>query len=128
MKGEKILTILIPKLEDDWVLVQTDQALYSLRLGGFKRVKPIESVDNYEIMPCPFKDRKIQNIYSDDEWVYYIVDGDGIIESGWTKVGLSGEMELGVKFSTLEDYGNKFFDSDDFFQLITDSNGESEKA
>lgn len=128
MIGELIKTILIPKLEDEWVLIQTDRGLYSLRLGGFRKEPPLEDIDNYELLPCPYKNNKIESILSDDEWVYYITDQGGIIESGWTKINNIGEMELGVKFSSTEDYDSDYFSPENFFNLILNSQEKSERV
>ena len=128
MKGEKVQTILIPKLEDDWVLIQTDKGLYSFRLGGFRCEESIDNINNYETLSCPYKGEEIQEVYTDDEWVYVLVGEGGIIASGWTNINQSGEMDLGVKFSSLKEYGLDFFDSDDLFSITSDSDGRSKRV
>lgn len=127
MTGEIIKTILIPNNDDDWVLMKTNKNLYSFRLGGFKQEEPLDKIDNYDVLQCPFKNEQIKDVFTDDEYVYVLVGNDGLIVSGWTNISFSGEMNLGIKFSNIDEYGIDFFQIDELFRLSLDTDGWSKK-
>ncbi len=86
MNGEEIIGVYVPKSGDGWVLMKTNKHLYSFRLGGYKIENLDTNLNNYEMLDCPFDGRSILNVYSDDEWVYVLAEGDAIIVSGWTSI------------------------------------------
>lgn len=128
MIGEVIKNILSPKSNEEWVLIETDTSLFSLRLGGFKKEGHIQYLDKYVSMHLPFTNRKVKDIYTDDEWVYILLEGSWIIASGWTEVNLLGEMKLGVKFSDRKEYEDDFFDKSYLSKLVVGLDGWSKKV
>lgn len=96
-----------------------------MRLGGFRKDSDTAKNDNHEELELPFKNGRIQEIYSDGEWVYLILNDDRVIASGWTDVNFSGDLKLGVKFTKLLDYDLRFFESSSFSKLIVGSDNWS---
>lgn len=117
MRGEVIQNIFNPKNDEDWVLIETTQNLFSLRLGGFKKETNISQLENYDNLPFPYKNKKIKEVYTDEEWLYLLLEGGGVIASGWTDSNFSGDMRLGIKFSDIKEYEVGFFESDDMLKL-----------
>lgn len=127
MIGEIIKTVLIPKNESDWVLIQTNNGFYSFRLGGFRFECQIDNVEKYKTLDCPYSNEPIKEVYTDDEWVYLLVGENGVIISGWINIDSDGEMNLGIKFSNRNEFEYDFFESEDLYQLTLNSDGWSKK-
>lgn len=122
MTGEIIINIYVPKKEG-WCIIEVDKANYSLRLGGYKVEEAVNS-DLYEIIDLPFQYKRVEEIYSDDEWVYIIVESGYVISSGWVDVDQNGIPKLGLSVSELNDFEDGFFE-DCCFKIHTDGNGNS---
>lgn len=127
MREEIIECVFKPLKEDDWYLIKTDKGTYSLRLGGYKREDVPLQIFDYEEISCPYKGIKIKDIYSDDFWVFIILENGGVIASGETDISFSGETTLGVQFENIDDYDKGFFESEKLFYLTTSENGWSKK-
>ena len=127
MREEIIECVFKPLKEDDWYLIKTDKGTYSLRLGGYKREDEPLQIFDYEEISCPYKGVKIKDIYSDDFWVFIILENGGVIASGETDISFSGETTLGVQFENVDDYDKGFFESEELFYLTTSENGWSKK-
>jgi hypothetical protein len=128
VKGEIIQKIYNPEKDAEWVFVKTNYGLYSVRLGGFKREQSIDSLLNHKEVEFPYSGRVIEEIYSDEEWVYLILSGDGVIACGWIDVSFSGDMKLGVKFTDTSEYEPNFFQASFFSKLIEGDDGWSKSA
>ncbi|GAB2669369.1 hypothetical protein GCM10027036_23570 [Flavihumibacter cheonanensis] len=127
MVGEVIQCVYKPKREDlDWILIKTTNDFYSMRLGGFKKETNSISLIDYEEMEIPFKGGQVKEIYTDEEWVYLILNDGNIIVSGWTEGGF-GDMNLGIKFTSLSNYDDGYFQSPFLFKLIVGSDNWSQK-
>ena len=113
--------------EDDWFLIKTNKETYTLRLGGYKREDIPPQIFDFEEMNCPFRGLKVKDVYSDDFWVFIILENGGVIASGETDINFSGETTLGVQFENIDDYDKGFFESDELFYLTTSENGWSKK-
>jgi hypothetical protein len=126
MIGEKIANIYLPQSSDDWYLIGTERNLYSLRLGGFKKIADSEvNLANYSKHDLnDYFDKTIEKVYSDDEWLYIILDTGQVIVSGWLSIDQDGNPSLGLSFKDLRDYEIDFFDGD-MSNIITDKNGDS---
>lgn len=118
MIGDTIQCIYYPNNEADWILIRTDQGFYSMRLGGFRKETEFHSVANYEEDASPYRNSRVKEIYTDDEWVYLVLTDGNVIASGWTDL-LGDEMKLGIKFTNLDDYEADFFQLSIFRKLIT---------
>ena len=118
MKGETALNIYKPENGAEWVLIETDKGLYSMRLGGFKKEMNAEILNNHIKLQFPYKGKVVQEVFTDEEWVYITLSEGGIIASGWINVNFSGDMELGVTFKNITEYEPDFFQSALFSKLI----------
>lgn len=118
MKGEAVLNIYKPENGSEWVLIETDKALYSLQLGGFKKEMNAEILNNHTELPFPYKGKFVQEIFTDEEWVYILLGEGGVIASGWVDVNFRGDLELGVIFNDITEYEPNFFQSALFSKLI----------
>lgn len=127
MIGDVIQCIYKPKDESGWVLIKTNKDFYSMRLGGFKKEADLVSVDNYDETEMPFEDGQIKEIYTDEEWVYLVLSDGNIVVSGWTEDEFGDEMNLGIKFTKLNDYDEGFFQSSLFYKLIIGDDNWSQR-
>ena len=106
------------------VSIQTDKTNYSLRLGGYKVEEGINS-DLYQIIDLPFQCKKVEEIYTDDEWTYIIIESGYVISSGFVTIDQDGICGLDVRVSELDSFEDGFFDDDCYFKIHTDENGNS---
>ena len=127
MKGETIQCIFYPTRKDDWVVLKTNGGSYTLRLGGYRKETDFIQIFEFDEIPFPFKGRTVKEVYSDDFWVYIVLDNGGVVSSGEVDISTSGETRLGVQFERITDFDNGFFDSDSLFKLVTDETGWSVK-
>lgn len=118
MKGEVVQSIYNANNNSEWTLVHTNRGLFSLRLGGFKKEMNFVGLENFTEVSFPYKNRRVEEIYTDEEWVYLLLEGGGVIASGWTSIDFLGNMRLGVKFSNISEYERGFFDSNHFSKLV----------
>ena len=125
MKGEVIQDIYAANDNSEWTLVKTNRSLFSLRLGGFKKENNFVGLEGWTEVSFPYKNRKVEEIYTDEEWVYLLLEESGVIASGWTSIDLLGNMRQGVKFSNIDDYEPGFFESTYFSKLIQGPDGWS---
>lgn len=131
MKGEIIQNIYNPQSDEEWVLIETNKTLYSMRLGGFKvenNIHLCNSDSHWEKITIPFNPTEIKNVYTDDEWVYLILDCGNIVAFGWVGIEIFGDMELGIKFTNITEYESDFFESSSLYKLTVDSDGWSSKV
>ncbi len=126
MKGEIIKNIYNPQGNEEWVLIETNKNIYSMRLGGFKIENDL-NLNNYTSIDMPFKSDIINDIYTDEECVYLRLDSGNVIASGWV-TELFGDMELGIKFTNVAEYEADFFESSFLFKLTIGSDGWSSKT
>ncbi len=127
MRNENLKCIYIPKKNDDWVIIITEENVYTLRLGGFKLENDV-NINNSNYKRIDFKNKgntKITEIYTDEEWVYLVLANGQIIAHGWVNVNFFGEMELGVKIQDRSNYESDFFDNDDFDSIELGPDGWS---
>ena len=125
MKGEIIQNIFNPEDSTKWILIKTNNGLYSMRMGGSKK-------ENDDVISGVYKDIRfsknvlIQEVYTDEEWVYLVLIDGQIIAHGWVEISFEGDMSLGLKFTNLSEYEPNFFQSSIFSKLITGYDGWSE--
>ncbi len=127
MKNETLKRVFSPLKEEDWCLIKTDEHVYSLRYGGYRREDGVIAYSNYRVIESPFEDMIIKEVYSDDHWLFILVDNDGVLSAGTVDISLSGETSLGVQFEKVSDFDKGFFESDDLVRLSTDESGWSVK-
>ena len=127
MQGEIVEAIYNPLKEHNWMVLKTDQHLYSLRLGGYRKEPAPILMSEFDEVPFPYAGWKISEVYSDDFWVYILLDNGGVISSGELFITGDGQTHLSVQFDLLDDFDTDFFKSNDFFKLKTGESGWSEK-
>lgn len=127
MKEEIVEHIFSPLKEEDWILIKTNQGVYSLRFGGYKKENEIIQIFDYEELTFPYKGYKIKEVYSDDYWVFILLENEKIISFGEIDISFSGETKLGVQFESISDFDDGFFESGDLFTLTTGENGWSKR-
>jgi hypothetical protein len=128
MKNEKLSNVFIPLKDNDWFLIKTDSNTYSLRFGGYKIEHGVIDFSKYEDLQTPFSDHMIKNVYSDDYWMFILLDNDGVISAGEVDISISGKTKLGVQFEKVSDFDEGFFGSRDLFELINEASGWSIKV
>lgn len=127
MRGEIVQCIFNPVKKDDWVVLKTNQNAYTLRLGGYKKESDPIQIFDFEELSFPFKGCEIREVYTDDFWVFILLDNGGVISSGEVDINFSGETKLGVQFEKVSDFDKDFFESVDLFKLSTAETGWSVK-
>jgi hypothetical protein len=128
MKGEIVQCIFKPVKKDDWVVLKTVQNTYTLRLGGYKKETGSIQILDFEETTFPFKGCKIVEVYTDDFWVYILLDSGGVISSGIVDMSFSGEAKLAVQFENISEYDKDFFLSENLFKLTTAETGWSSRS
>jgi hypothetical protein len=124
MKGETLEKIYVSDKIDNWSLIKTNSGYYSLRLGGFKKENEV-SLENYSLLENNCNRKKIEAIFTDEEWVYIILDTNEVIASGYTKIDGKGNLKLGIKITEIKDYEEGFFQSNYMYSLLEGSDGWS---
>jgi hypothetical protein len=127
MKNEILCNVFIPLKEDSWVLIKTNKSTYSLRYGGYRREDGFIVFFDYEELASPFESCMVIEVYSDDYWLFILLENDGVISAGEVDISFSGETRLGVQFEKVADFDNGFFGSEDLFKLTTGESGKSVK-
>lgn len=118
MKGEIVQNIYKPENDAEWVVIETDKGLYSMRLGGFKKEMDIQILNNHTTLVFPYKGKEIEEVLTDEEWVYLVLAEGGIIASGWVDINSGGDLKLGVKFADITEYEPGFFQSPILSKLV----------
>lgn len=127
MLNEAVVEVLVPKCNgNNWVILITNVACYSLRLGGFKKID-ISSIDRlkYDFLEIPSAKNTVKDIFTDEEWLYIRLEDNNVIVSGWTLMGKDGELDLGIRFAGNREYDDHFFSSPDLYKVLVDSDGNS---
>lgn len=119
MINEIIQAVFEPKNPhgDDWPILKTDNCYYNLRLGGFERVIDSIEEDNFYKLKLPFKNAQVENVLSNDEDVFYFVQGGYIVETGWQDIMIDGELVFGLCINKISDYESGFFETSDLFNI-----------
>lgn len=115
-----ISRIYAPKKAEDWFLFKINESLvFSFRLGGIKK-EIIENIDfsNYTEINAPdYVNVRLMKIYTDDFWVYMILENCNVISSGEVSIDSDGHTTIGLKFEKFSDFEADFFD-DDFSEIM----------
>jgi hypothetical protein len=127
MKNEILNHIYSPIQAGDWMLVKTNKGIYSLRLGGYRMEKEQVLVSAYEELYLPFKGFRIEKVYSDDYWMFILLENNSVISCGDVDISLAGEIKRGVEFEHVDNFDVGFFASEYLHQLVTGSDGWSKK-
>ena len=121
MKGEQIKTILVPEHKDNWHLIETEKAIYELRLGGYRPTTKTIEYKFYRNVSNIQADEKIAAVYTDDEWLYiklssgdFLVYGQGGIDSDG-KLFFTMRRFSGADF--FENYGFNFLQESDIQEI-----------
>ncbi len=116
MINQALQKVLIPKNDGDWFVLITDEGAYNLRLGGFEKIR-IQQIkfEYFDELELPFSGHPcINRIVSDEEEVYYLLDNEFVINSGWSDlVDLNVERDLVISICRKQDYSPGFFSSMD---------------
>lgn len=116
MNNQVIVAIYEPMENDDWFLIETNNLLYSMRLGGME-------VEDYDVIASgqyrkleigEYIGKQIQSVLTDGEWVYVLLEAGLVISSGWVGMSREGEPDLGIRLNKIKDYDDGFFASLDW--------------
>lgn len=122
MKTTLITRIFTPKNIDNWFLFEVNRNLiFSFRLGGIIKeiTQDIDFSDYTEIKEPDYVNVNIVKIYTDDFWVYMILENGNVISSGEVSIDSNGHTNLGLIFEKISDFETDFFD-EDFSEIILD--------
>lgn len=125
MKNEILINVFTPLKDEDWVLLETNKAIYSLRLSGYRKESIKVDFLNYKELPFPFKDYLITDVLSDGHWMFILLENDGVISCGEIDISFGGEIIRGVDFETRSGFEKGFFESGDLHIVITGNDGWS---
>jgi hypothetical protein len=95
-----------------------------MRLGGFKKENAI-NLENYRLLENNLTGRLIEDVFTDEEWVYIILDTNAVIVSGYTNIDENGTLNLGIKIAEKKDYEEGFFQAEYMHSLVLGSDGWS---
>ncbi|WP_289001052.1 hypothetical protein [uncultured Roseivirga sp.] len=120
MLGEIVKKLLSPRNQDkDWYVLETEESLYNLRLGGYERINRHDLNPNeYSVIKVPFVGQMIKRHLTDEESVYILIGDDFVLESGWMDISTKGDLSLGVNISRIADYEDDFFSSSELHDMV----------
>ncbi len=99
MNGLKIFLFLIGK---GWIVLQTDRAYYSLKLGGYSEAGQIER-SQYNIANFPLTGKTIARIYTDDFLIIIeTTEEDTLKYSPDISINSDGETSFGITYLSKE--------------------------
>lgn len=124
MIGEYILAIYTPFDHKEWILLQTDKSLYSIRLGGFKIEKDLE-LSNYTKKTIA-EHNVLEYICSDGEWVY-VVYNNSVISFGIGEITES-DSQFTYFIKEKSEYADILYDNDICKELTIGQDGWSKKV
>ena len=114
MKGERIKSVLVPKSDDSWIIIQTDKQSYFLKLGGVTNADQFDLTE-YDNTYLPIINKIIAEAYTDDFLILIeTLDGDGLKHSPYYSIDSEGRTFYGIEYlsrescqNIKEDFGSK---------------------
>jgi hypothetical protein len=133
MINEVIKKVYYPLHQDEWVIVETDNAFYELRLGGYSKTIRFES-RNYKVVHKFSDNVIIEEAYTDEEFVYFLLSNVQYLTHGFTQYNMaftaeevdsSASVRIFSRDQFHEEYGDTFSLDPVIRKLKTDHQGNS---
>ena len=95
IRGQVIKKLYRSSQSDNWALLETDKAIYELRLGGLRRTVERRS-DNY-VVDLLIADREIIDVLTDNFSLYFELDNGQFLMHSDTWIDGEGNTNFEVK-------------------------------
>lgn len=128
MKGELVQHILSPLKKDDWFVIITNNNTYTLRLGGYKIENIKIRFEYYSQLFINLNSSKIKEIYSDDFWVFIILENENILSFGEISIDSEGDSVFGIQLDDYAEFKETLLENNCLYRLVTSENGWSAKV
>ena len=99
MLHKKLISILYCINDNAWPLVQTEQALYEIKVGGVKKAVREIDFSNYEIVCHSKTGLRIKQLWTDDQTVYMHLEDDSMISIGSLGIDSNGNTYTDILLS-----------------------------